>query len=98
MREDVRISCVPDRVDFRSPVVGPVIPYDLIRSGAPLEPGTLLPVPSRGLTDLGPFEAVFEIDIANSTMITRFNVTVLKTDHHPQQTASRGIKLKDLVK
>ena len=79
-------------------IVGAIVPYNLIRCGPPLKPRALLPVPSCCLSDFGPFVPVFEIDKTNLGTIRRFNLTVIKIDFHPQQIASRGIKLKTLIK
>ena len=71
----------------------PVVPYDLIGIGTPLQPAALLPVPGCGGPDLGPLVSVSQIEVSDVTYVVLPDVTVLAVDCHPKHIAAGWVKL-----
>src|SRR5262245_8651676 len=74
-------------------VVSPVVPEDFLRIAAPGEAAALLPVPGRGVADVGPLVAVLQIEVADFAAVRGRYVAVLKVDFHGQRVAAGFIKL-----
>jgi hypothetical protein len=52
--------------DKRCAIVGTIVPHNLIGCRPLLKPGTLLPVPGRRFSDLGPFEVIVQMKVPTS--------------------------------